>query len=293
MIGYPITLTDLETLVENESPGWLALAAKRTAAFKKAGCYNEKKASWSAVKPVFMRLQGGCKCAYCERKLEAEPCGKGEQDVEHFRPKKNVRKWQPSKMLANAGVKVTAPESADGGYYLLAYHLFNYCAACKPCNSALKSDCFPIAGKYSTTGSDPAKLTIEKPLLIYPLGVFDDAPEKLIRFHGVSPQPVAQDGYQRHRALVTIEFFKLDDETRRKNLIRERAFIIVAMLPQLEKAKGTGPAASKARDLINAYLADTAPHANCSRSFHHLWESNPTEAERVADRAADYILSIS
>ena len=129
--------------------------------------------------------------------------------------------------------------------------------------------------------------------MIYPLGDFDDDPGDLIRFHGVSPQPVAEDGYLRHRALVTIGFFKLDDETGRKNLIRERAFIIVAMLPQLEKAKGTGPAASKARGLIDAYLAGTAPHANCSRSFLRLWQTNPAEAERVADRAANYVLSIS
>jgi hypothetical protein len=240
-----------------------------------------------------MRLQGGCKCAYCERKLEAEPYGKGEQDVEHFRPKKNVRPWKLPKALADQGVAVTPPTPTTGGYFLLPYHLFNYCAACKPCNSALKSDCFPIAGKYQPKGSDPTKLTKEQPLLIYPLGDFDDDPEDLIRFHGVSPQPVAEDGYRRHRALVSIEFFKLDDETGRKNLLAERARLICALLPLFKAASRKGPSAIKARDLIIAYLADTAPHTNCSRSFLHLWEGNPSEAERVADGAASYIRSIS
>jgi hypothetical protein len=68
-------------------------------------------------------------------------------------------------------------------------------------------------------------------------------------------------GHKRHRALVTIEFFKLDDEAKRKNLFRERALVIVALLPQLENAKGSGPAADKARKLVNAHAADNAPHA--------------------------------
>jgi hypothetical protein len=293
MIGYPITLKVLESLVEAESPGWLAKAAARTAAFKKAGCYNETKGIWSGVKPVFMRLQGGSKCAYCERKLESESYGKGEQDVEHFRPKSNVRVWKVPASLAKLGVKVTPPPAKGRGYYLLPYHLFNYCAACKPCNSALKRDHFPIVGIYQLRCTDPAKLTKEKPLLIYPLGGFDDDPEELICFHGVSPQAVATSGHKRHRALTTIEFFKLDDEAGRKNLIRERALIIIALLPQLDRAKGTGPDSATARALINAFTADSAPHAKCARSFLHLFQSNPTEARALEALAANYITGVS
>lgn len=293
MIGYRISLKSLESLVEGEAPGWLANAAERTKSFRKLGLYQEKSAIWSKVKPVFMRLQGNCKCAYCERKLESEPYGKGEQDVEHFRPKKNVRPWKLPKSLQQQGVKVTPPPATGGGYHLLPYHLFNYCAACKPCNSALKSDCFPITGKHQLNGSDPRKLTAEKPLLIYPIGDFDDEPETLIRFHGVSPQAAATKGHQRHRALTTIEFFKLDDESKRKNLILERARIIIAILPQMEKATGTGPASATARALINRFTEESAPHANCARSFVHLFQSNPTEARAVEAIAANYIMGVS
>ena len=293
MIGYHISLNALESLVETEAPGWLANAAERTKSFRKLGFYQEKKAIWSKVKPVFMRLQGDCKCAYCERKLESESYGKGEQDIEHFRPKKNVRPWKLPKSLAKQGVRVTPPPASGGGYHLLPYHLFNYCAACKPCNSALKSDCFPIAGKHRLKGSDPRKLTAEKPLLIYPIGDFDDDPESLIRFHGVSPQAAASHGHQRHRALTTIEFFKLDDASERKNLIRERASVIVALLPQLAKARGNGPDATNARSLVSGFTADSSPHANCARSFARLYKSNPTEAIAIEAKATKYLTSTS
>lgn len=293
MIGYAITKDALEELVESEAPGWLKKAAERTAQFKTDGYYSEKKGIWSAVKPVYMRLQGESKCAYCERKLESENYGKGEQDVEHFRPKKNVRPWKLPKSLEKLGVTLTPPDPADGGYHLLAYQLFNYCAACKPCNSALKSDCFPIAGKYQTKGSDPAKLTNEKPLLIYPLGGFDADPEGLIRFHGISPQAVAKSGHKLHRALVTIEFFKLDDEAKRKNLIRERAAIIITLLSLMEKAAGTDADALKARNIINGYTADTAAHSNCARSFVDLFQRDPSEARELEAKAARFITGIS
>jgi hypothetical protein len=293
MIGYAITQEALESLVEAESPGWLKRAAERTAQFKTDGYYSEKKGIWSAVKPVYMRLQGESKCAYCERKLESEKYGKGEQDVEHFRPKKNVRPWKLPKPLEKLVVRLTPPDPADGGYHLLAYQLFNYCAACKPCNSALKSDCFPIAGKYQTKGTDPAKLATEKPLLIYPLGGFDDDPEDLIRFHGISPQAVAKSGHKRHRAIVTIEFFKLDDEAKRKNLMRERAAIIITLLSLIDRVAGTDADAAKARDLINGYTSDVAAHSNCARSFVNLFQSDPREAREVEAKAARFILGIS
>jgi hypothetical protein len=136
------------------------------------------------------------------------------------------------KSLADLGIKTSAVPNEKRGYFLLSYHPFNYAAACKPCNSALKRDYFPIADAYNLIGEDPKQLKKEKPYLIYPIGDWDTDPEQLIRFHGVSPQPVAVKGYRRHRALVTIEFFELDNVNRRKNLIRERAVIIIALFPQ-------------------------------------------------------------
>jgi 5-methylcytosine-specific restriction endonuclease McrA len=235
MIGYRITQTELEQRIRTQKADWLNRAKTRTATFRQQGRYEEDSSIWSEVKVVYIRLQGNAKCAYCERKLEAEERGKGEQDVDHFRPKSQVKSWKMPKSLADLGIKTSAVPNEKRGYFLLSYHPFNYAAACKPCNSALKRDYFPIADAYNLIGEDPKQLKKEKPYLIYPIGDWDTDPEQLIRFHGVSPQPVAVKGYRRHRALVTIEFFELDNVNRRKNLIRERAVIIIALFPQLEK----------------------------------------------------------
>jgi hypothetical protein len=228
------------------------------------------------------KLQGECKCAYCERKLESIDYGKGEQDVEHFRPKSSVKAWRVPKALKDQGIVTTDVSNAGGGYYLLSYHPFNYAAACKPCNSALKRDYFPVAGSYDVTGEDPAALLNENPYLIYPLGDFDEAPEDLIRFYGVSPQPTASSGHNRARALVTIVFFKLDDTEKRKNLFRERAMVIVALHPQLEKAVTSADGATRlqAQQLVERFTAPDAWHTTAlavSRVFSRVTPWKPAQ----------------
>jgi hypothetical protein len=207
----------------------------------------------------------------------------------------NIKEKRLLEALKDQGIMATAVPNEDRGYFLLPYHPFNYSAACKPCNSALKKDYFPIAGKYDLTGDDPAKLTKEKPFLICPVGDFDDAPEDLIRFHGVSPQPVAASGHSRERAMVTIEFFKLDDEAKRKNLLRERAVVIIALHPQLEKlADGaTGNAKVEAQKLVDGFTASKSAHTNCARSYRDLFQNNRAEAKAVFDGAFKLITSIS
>ena len=296
MIGYSISQKDLEKRIENESSGWLKKAADRTEEFRDMGYYEEESSIWSKVKPVYMKLQGNCKCAYCERMLESLDHGRIEQDVEHFRPKGKVKNWRMPKSLKDQGIKATKVPNRDCGYYLLPYHIFNYAAACKPCNSALKRDYFPIAGNYDLKGEDPKILLMkEKPYLIYPLGDFDDAPESLIRFHGVSPQAVASRGHKRKRALVTIEFFKLDDEAERKNLLLERARIIVALYPFLEKlANGAvGTDKDNAQQIVNGFTSRNMSHTNCACSFKRLFETNRAEAKEVFDRAVLLIVSAS
>jgi len=146
-----------------------------------------------------MELQGDCKCAFCERSLESKKYGKIEQDVEHFRPKASVKNWPVPAALKKLGVAPTAVPAGAKGYHLLPHHLFNYAAACKPCNSVLKKDYFPIAGAYATDGSDPAALTAgEQPYLIYPIGQVDDDPETLIDFHGTSPRAVSPEPHKRN-----------------------------------------------------------------------------------------------
>jgi hypothetical protein len=59
--------------------------------------------------------------------------------------------------------------------------------ACKTCNSTLKKNHFPIEGTRDSASTDPAQMSDEKALLIYPIGATDDDPEQLIEFEGLSP----------------------------------------------------------------------------------------------------------
>jgi hypothetical protein len=292
MIGYKISRKALEKLIEAEVPGWTARAKQRTTGFAATGKYAETSSIWSEVKVVYMRLQGESKCVYCERKLESEENGKIEQDVEHFRPKGSVRRWKTPANLRNEGVQVTDPGTSAPGYHLLPYHLFNYSAACKPCNSTLKSDCFPIAGTYKFDGINPKTLSAERPLLIYPIGDFDDDPESLIKFHGVSPQAIASVGHDRHRALATIAFFELEDPIKRKNLFRERASVIIGLWPWLE-ALSRDPHDAVAADLVASFQSEKAPHTNCARSFATLHQQDRVEAQSLFQAAVEFIKTSS
>lgn len=295
MIGYRISLAQLESLIDAEVTGWRTRADDRTKKFKIAGKYDEPSTIWSEIKVVYMRLQGEAKCVYCERKLEGEERGKAEHDVEHFRPKSSVRTWKISAALSKQGVSLTQPGKPAPGYHLLPYHLFNYSAACKPCNSAIKSDCFPIAGTYQFTGDDPIALLGEQPLLVYPIGDFDHDPEELIGFHGISPQAIPQQGYKRHKALTTIAFFELDDPIGRKNLVRGRAHVITTLYPQLLTFAGNESANKKAiaKMLIDGFTSPKSEHTNCARSFRTLFNADPDEAERIFEAAARFIDSSS
>ncbi|HET7232513.1 MAG TPA: hypothetical protein VFJ16_21065 [Longimicrobium sp.] len=296
MIGYRISLAELQARVEAYKPGWLARGAALTAAIVGRGRYmNEKKPIWSEIKPVYMQLQGESKCAYCERQLESVELGKGEQAVDHFRPKKRVMRWRVAAALKDEGVTVAPPPPRSRGYHKLAYHLFNYAAACAPCNSILKKDYFPVANGYDQSGDDPVLLAAEEPYLIYPLGDFDADPEALIEFYGVSPKPVAAAGHDRHRALVTIAFFQLDAVEKRKNLFRDRAMMLVALHAVLQAANGTGTAEERreAQGVVEAATAPNAAHTNCARSFKRLYERNPGDAATLARLVYRFLCSIS
>lgn len=294
MIRYPITRRDLEALVKAEKSDWLDRAKERTEAFRAKGKFEEKASIWSEVKKVYMVLQDS-KCAYCERQLESIEIGKVEQDVEHFRPKSNIREWKLPSPLKDKGIQVSEVPGEGRGYFLLPYNLFNYSATCKPCNSILKRDYFPIAGKYDLKGEDPKDLKKERPYLIHPVGKFDTDPEELIRFHGVSPQPVAKSGHRRHRALVTIEFFKLDNVETRKTLIHDRIRIILMMLPYLERLETAANPSERAsaKRIVDRATSPHFPHTNCARSFLALFKKDPTEAKSIADKAEQLLGSVS
>ncbi len=287
MIGYRVSKDKLEELITAHNATWLTRASDRTEHFRQLGRYEEASTIWGEVKEVYIVLQER-KCSYCERLLEGEELGKAEYDVEHFRPKGSVRKW------AGSTPNMT-PAPAQGGYYLLAYHPFNYAASCKPCNSALKGDKFPILGPYQLDGDDPTQMGQEQPLLLYPIGDFDDKPEALIGFNGVSPHARYKTGYRNARALATIEFFELDGQ-RRKNLFQERARVLVALYPALRDQEAPHLSQEErqaAKDVVTAYVSRTAPHTNCSRSFRRLFNRSPDEARAFYLAASQYLRTIS
>lgn len=295
MIQYPISQQQLERLIELERPGWLDRARDRTDNFSALGYYHESSSIWSEVKVVYMRLQHG-KCAYCERQLESEDYGRIEHDLEHFRPKKKAKSWKLTQALKQAGVVLTAPVSgaADPGYHLLAYNPVNYCTSCKSCNSRLKSDYFPIEGIRSSGGADPVQLSSEKPLLVNPVGDFDDEPALLVSFHGLSPMASGSSDYKRHRGLVSIDFFHLDDR-RRKYLFRERANIIVSLHSFLKLADQAASPGEKSvyEGLVDMTTRPSAPHTNCARCFCELYKQDQEEAYELFQLAVVYLGSIS
>ena len=287
-----MTEDELRRRIEKKKQGWLRRAAKRTAKLRKLGRYEESNSIWSDVKSVYMRLQGGSKCAYCERKMESVTHGRGEQDMEHFRPKGKTRKWDLPEDLRNRGLSFAPVPSVNNGYYLLAYHIFNYAAACKPCNSALKKNAFPIAGTYRLEADDLETLKDERAYLIYPAGTVDEDPEDLIEFYGVVPRPIVDCGHRRHRALVTIDFFKLGDPEERENLFIDRAVIITTLYPLLrDRTTDEETRSDSILKTVTGGHGRKLPHLNCARSFVRLFEREPGEAKAIYEAACELVLS--
>ncbi len=302
MIRYAISAAELEAAIEKEKVGWLAKARLKTEAFRAAKKFNETDSqnTWSQIKPVFMKLQHD-KCAFCERKLGAVVFGKGEHDVEHFRPKRRVIAWPTPKMIEEDQKKPANQRrfpyafktgtSDQSGYYLLAYSIFNYATSCKSCNSSLKSDYFPIAAKRQTATDDAATLKTEKPLLVYPIGNADDDPEELITYFGFLPVPknTSTSSFQYRRARVTIDFFQLDN---REDLLRIRALIITNMwfaFEILSDPQTPPDRHKKAKRILKLALADKSEQTACARAFHEVCQTNPAQARQFNDLAEQYL----
>ena len=232
---------------------------------------------WSRIKSVYMALQGS-KCAFCERGIEDQPI---DQDVEHFRPKKTVKRWPIPKSIEQelqaGGSQIRQPATgSERGYRLLAYHPWNFVASCKTCNSVFKRSYFPIAGPRVPDARKPTTLRQrERPYLIFPLGDLDADPEDLITFHGLSPQP-GRNGFDRLRALVTIDLLGLDDHRKRKGLLLDRARAIEKLYIALDS---TSPEAAAV--VTRLATSPDEPHANCLRSFERLWRRRPQEARAL------------
>lgn len=282
MIRYDISYDELANRITEHKASWLRRARERTETFIEKKKYTESSSIWSEIKSVYMDLQHN-KCAFCERQLEGTEVGLIEQDVEHFRPKKMIKPWK----VTVEDIQFT-PTPAKGGYYKLPYHLFNYTASCKPCNSTLKRNYFPVDGSYNLKGAEPSALnTNERPYLIYPISDIDTDPAELIKFNGISPYAASAVRHLKNRALVTIEFFKLDDPVKRKSLLKERALIILALWGVLNSDD------VNAQSAVNKFKSNASPHANCARCFIDLFETNQGQAEVFYQGVLSYFLTSS
>lgn len=292
MIRYRITKHDLTEAINELDRNWITKAGDRTRTYSDRRRYVKPPSSiWTDIKRVYMDLQG-FKCGFCERRLERSAFGNVEHDVEHFRPKAMVETWPPA----------TRPERAEGldfplgdpsddlGYFLLPHEPENYLISCKTCNSAFKSNGFPVDGDRDLEMASPRD-TAERPYLCYPIGLFDDDPQSLIRFEGIVPVPAGSRGRRRRRGQVIINFFGLAE---REGLLIERSVTILSLhlaLVHLDAPPNplTGQVATH---LVRSLTADHAPHANCARSFGALWTSDRAAAERFTEAVLAHLLSV-
>jgi hypothetical protein len=292
MIRYSVTPAELEAAIEKEQTGWLAKAREKTEVFRAAGDFNEPdgRNSWSEIKDVYIRLQRH-KCAFCDRLLSSPQYGRIEHDVEHFRPKNAIRAWPVEKVKGQRrrSYRFTVGEATEKGYYLLAYNIFNYATSCKTCNSTLKRNYFPIAGKRIMDSDDFDRLRKEKPYLIYPIGSLDDDPEALITYRGVLPVPRYKNGHRHRRARVTIDLFALDI---REELLRLRAEVIqkvwLAFLTLHNHSVADGQT-GLARRIIEVARSHQTSQSACARAFYDHCQRDAASAHRFAEEAEEYI----
>jgi len=288
VIRYAVSPAKLRAAITEVDEKWFTNTAAILAGLPSPPKSSDFKPLWSKIKGVYIELQNS-KCCFCEKLLE----GNIEQDVEHFRPKAEVKSWTVPPRLSAEGI--TVQQRADGlsepGYWQLAYSPFNYAMACKTCNSTLKKNFFPIEGTRDSTATDPAQMDREKALLIYPIGAADADPEQLIEYEALSPVPKSASGFNRRRALVTIELFGLDDSSRRRLLFKLRATLVRLLFHELEgRATGTTPSQrQKHQTAIDTLTSSEIPFTNCLRSFERLYGSNQTRAEEVAEACLKFM----
>lgn len=289
MIRFPITEKQLTASILATDPNWFT----KTAAVKKALPANpvskEFKSLWGSIKQVYVDLQGG-KCCFCEKPLE----GKGEFDVEHFRPKADLRDWNIPPGLMDEGFVLTPLPPKKAGYKHLAYEPFNYAASCGTCNSSCKGNLFPIEGTRHLAAKNLALMSAEKSLLIYPIGSLDDDPQQLIEYAFLSPRPVMSKGHGHRRALATISIFGLDDPGKR-DLFRLRATFYRSLCTELAAQSQDKTAEQRAsrKRVIAAKTTFQAPFANCMQSLLRLHASDPVLVAKYADACIAFIESKS
>ncbi|MFL1478340.1 HNH endonuclease family protein [Pseudomonas grimontii] len=279
MIRYPILEADLVAQIKIEKKSWLKRASTRTAVYVAAGGYTGRSEFWGEIKGVYITLQHE-KCAYCETKLQGSELASKVHEVEHYRPKSSVKEWTHSRGWATGS-------NSTIGYYPLAYHYFNYAIGCTRCNSTLKSNFFPILGPRDVRNINPANMQLEQPLLLYPISSIDkDDPQDIITFDGVLPIPKRKKGRAYKRAVVNIEFFKLDHE----DLTSRRAPGLVSLWVALQSVANptTGPKDREAAEKIISYrCSPQSEFSACFCAFRQLYHTNFARAQQLAHLLVD------
>lgn len=280
----PTTSAELDALVDAENSTWRTRATTRTDAMIAAGAYDENASIWAQVKPVFMKLQY-YKCVFCERALGGAEAGSGEHDLEHFRPKNPVKVWPSARKRRELGYTFGTGAPSTIGYYWLAYDLANYSASCRSCNSALKSNYFPILGSRGTSPATVSALNItEQPLLLYPVGPHGDDPTQFLSFRGITIVPLNPAGVAWQRAQVTIDFFRLNT---RAELRRGRFEVIRSVYSSSCLAALSTDAAqvARAKRTLTALTSSESPHSACAEAYLALMVSDPDLATEMYDLA--------
>ena len=187
------------------------------------------------------------------------------------------------------GIDFGLGTAADPGYFLLAHHPENYLISCKTCNTALKGNGFPVDGSRDNAMTSPRRTT-ERHFLVYPLGMVDEDPQRLIRFEGVVPVPAARSGHRRRRGQVIINFFQLAE---RDGLLEERSMTILGLHLALISIDHPDELSRRlARETVDRMTGDASAHANCARSFVSLWSRSRTDAETFSRAAFDHLVSL-
>lgn len=290
MIRHDFNALELWATILAHDPKWAEKAKNRTTKFISAGKYDEESAIWSMAKPAFIDLQHG-KCAFCERKFENKRRGTIEHDLEHFRPKNAVAEWPDASKHPTLAYPFSTGSGNALGYYWLAYDILNYAACCKVCNTILKSNFFPIEGTRAGAsaiygpGQGPISLLSELPLLCYPIGEWDEDPERLITFRSTTAVPAVRHGRRHRRASVIIDFFELND---RDQLHLERAEIIGLFAPVFKKQADGDTLTGPEQMLLSKASSAALPHASCLRAHRELWQVNPAEAHDTYQHCLAY-----
>lgn len=291
MIRIQVTPKRLIELINAEDAGWIKAAKERTRQYKAARKYTGGPDFWGRIKRVYIQLQHE-KCAYCETKLQGSELASKVHEVEHFRPKSSIKAWPDRKRSywKDFPAGITTGAADPKGYYLLAYHPFNYAIACTRCNSTLKSNYFPIRGKRKVTLADPSQDAAEDCLLVYPLSTIADNPKTLITFDGVLAVPCHPSGKKNERAVATIWFFQLNHE----DLTTRRAEMLVPLWNMLEHLRKITDADERkaTEDFIAQTCGARGQFSACMSAFRALYEQDRkrarakfTEALKIWERS--------